>query len=127
MDEARQQNYWQRWLKRYWQNRLEGVPKPLEPDEIKGMLKWLAHLTGVFSEAIDLAIKMPKIQGDAGGMLYGLEKGDLPDAHPEAMARLVIYLDLPSYDCELIHRILQSPLPPELKTKLQELDAKLIN
>lgn len=127
MDEARQQNYWQRWLKRYWQNRLEGVPKPLESDEIKGMLKWLPHLTGVFSEAVDLAIKMPKIQWDAGGMLYGLEKGDLPDAHPEAMARLVIYLDLPSYDCEFIRRLLQSPLPPELKTKLQELDAQLIN
>lgn len=131
MDEARQQNYWQRWLKRYWQNRLEGVPKPLEPDEIKGMLEWLPHLTGVFSEAVDLAIKMPKIQWDAGGMLYGLEKGDLPDAHPEAMARLVIYLDLPRYAWfggqELIGKLLQSPLPPELKTKLQELDAKLMN
>ena len=65
-------------------------------------------------------------------MLYGLEKGDLPDAHPEAMTRLVLYLgqsDLSPYAWyegrELIRRLLQSPLPPELKTKLQELDAKL--
>ena len=132
MDEARQQNYWQRWLKRYWQNRLEGVPKPLESDEIKGMLKWLPHLTGVFSEAVDLAIQMPKIQWNAGEMLYGLEKGDLPNTHPEAVARLMIYLgqsDLLRYNLsqgrELIAKLLQSPLPPDLKTKLQELDAKL--
>ena len=135
MDETQQREQWNRWLKCYWQNRLEGIPpKPLESDEIKGMLKWLPHLTGVFSEAVDLAIKMPKIQGDAGGMLYGLEKGNLPDAHPETMARLMIYLgqsDLLRYNLsqgrELIGRLLQSPLPPELKTKLQELDAKLIN
>ena len=134
MDETQQQEQWNRWLKRYWQNRLEGVPKPLESDEIKGMLKWLPHLTGVFSEAVDLAIKMPKIQWDAGGMLYGLEKGDLPDAHPEAMARLVIYLgqsDLLRYNLsqgrELIDKLLQSNLSSELKQELKELDAQLIN
>ena len=132
MDEARQQNYWQRWLKCYWQNRLDGIPKPLESDEIKGMLEWLPHLTGVFSEAVDLAIQMPKIQWNAGGMLYGLEKGDLPNTHPEAMARLVIYLgqsDLPSYAWykgqELIDKLLQSNLSSELKQELKELAAKL--
>ena len=135
MDEARQQNYWQRWLKRYWQNRLEGVPKPLEQleqDEIEGMLEWLPHLTGVFPEAVDLAIQMPKIQWNAGEMLYGLEKGDLPDAHPEAMTRLVIYLgqsDLPSYAWykgqELIDKLLLSNLSSELKQELKELAAKL--
>ena len=46
MDEARQQNYWQHWLKCYWQNRLDGIPKPLESDEIKRMMDWLPHLTG---------------------------------------------------------------------------------
>ena len=134
IDEVRQQNYWQRWLKRYWQNRLEGVPKPLESDEIKGMLKWLPHLTGVFSEAVELAIQMPKVQWNAGGALYGLEEGDLPNTHPEAVARLMIYLgqsDLLRYNLsqgrELIAKLLQSPLPLELKTRLQELDAKLIN
>ena len=134
MDEARQQNYWQRWLKRYWQNRLEGIPKPLESDEVKRMMDWLPHLKGVFPEAVALAIQMPKIQGNAGEMLYGLEKGDLPNTHPEAVARLMIYLgqsDLLRYNLsqgrELIAKLLQSPLPPELKTKLQDLDAKLIN
>ena len=135
MDETQQQEQWNRWLKCYWQNRLEGIPpKPLESDEIEGMLDWLPYLTGVFPEAVDLAIQMPKIQWNAGEMLYRLEKGDLPNTHPEAVARLVIHLgqsDLPSYAWykgrELIGRLLKSPLPLELKTKLQGLDAKLIN
>ena len=132
MDETQQREQWNRWLKRYWQNRLEGIPpKPLESDEIEGMLDWLPHLTGVFPEAVDLAIQMPKTQCNAGGMLYRLKKGDLPNTYPEAMTRLVLYLDLSPYAWyegrELIRRLLKSPLPPELKTKLQELDAQLIN
>ena len=98
------------------------------------MMDWLPHLTGVFPEAVDLAIQMRKIQWSAGWMLYRLEKGELPDAHPEAMTRLVIHLgksDLPSYAWyegrKLIAKLLKLPLPPDLKTKLQELDAKLTN
>ena len=131
MDETQQQEQWNRWLKRYWQARLEGVPKRLESDEVKGMLDWLPYLKEVFPEAVDLAIQMPKIKCNAGGMLYRLKKGDLPNTYPEAMTRLVLYLDLSPYAWyegrELIRRLLQSPLPPELKTKLQELDAQLMN
>ena len=135
MDETLQQEQWNRWLKHYWQNRLGGIPpKPLESDEIKGMLEWLPHLTGVFSEAVDLAIQMPKTQWNAGGMLYRFEKGELPNTHPEAVARLMIYLgqsDLLRYNLsqgrELIDKLLQSNLSSELKQELKELDAKLIN
>ena len=142
MNETQQQEQWNHWLKPYWQNRLDGVPKPLESDEIKRMMDWLPHLKGVFSEAVDLAIQMP--QSESGGhrassVIFELERSDLPEMHPEATAKLVLYIrpSLPPTDLayghekqiqrELIGRLLQSPLPPELKTKLQELDAKLIN
>ena len=65
MDEAHQQEQWNRWLKPYWQDRLDGVPKPLESDEIKRMMDWLPRLKGVFPEAVELAIQMP--QSEAGG------------------------------------------------------------
>ena len=70
MNEPQQQEHWNRWLKRYWQTRLEGVPKPLEPDEIKRMMDWLPHLKGVFSEAVELVIQMP--QSESGGKREGL-------------------------------------------------------
>ena len=142
MDEAHQQEQWNRWLKPYWQDRLDGVPKPLESDEIKRMMDWLPHLKGVFPEAVELAIQMP--QSESGGkraseVIFELERSDLLEMHPEATAKLVLYVrpSLPPTDLayghqkqiqrELIGRLLKSPLPPELKTKLQELDAKLIN
>ena len=140
MNETQQQEQWNRWLKPYWQDRLDGVPKPLESDEIKRMMDWLPHLKGVFPEAVDLAIQMPQSESDgkrASSVIFALEDSDLLEMHPEATAKLVLYVrpSLPPTDLayghqkqiqrELIGRLLQSPLSPELKTKLQELDAKL--
>ena len=140
MNETQQQEQWNHWLKPYWQNRLDGVPKPLESDEIKRMMDWLPRLKGVFPEAVELAIQMP--QSEAGGKraslaIYHLKRSNLLEMHPEATAKLMLYMrpSLPPTDPayghqkqiqrELIGRLLQSPLPLELKTKLQELDAKL--
>ena len=136
MDETKQRNLWQRWLKRYWENRLYSIPKPLEPSEIEPMLEWLLYLTPVFPEVVDLAIQMPNVQMHHGRLLYQLTKGDLPETHPEATAKLVLLEpSLPPGDlgyrtqkhmrCELINRLLKSPLLPEPKTQLQELDATL--
>ena len=35
---------WDRWLHRYWQDRLKGIPVKLDEKEIIGMLEWLVHL-----------------------------------------------------------------------------------
>ena len=144
MNETQQQEQWNCWLKRYWQTRLEGVPKPLESDEIKRMMDWLPHLKGVFSEAVEMAIQMPQSESGVkreSWVIFKLESSDLPEMHPEATAKLVLYMrpSLPPTNTnlayghqkqiqrELIGRLLQSPLPPELKTKLQELDAQLMS
>ena len=59
MDEAKQQEWWERWLKRYWENRLRGAPAgELEVSEVAQMLEWLPHLTAVFPEAVNLAVQM---------------------------------------------------------------------
>ena len=140
MNETQQQEQWNRWLKRYWQDRLDGVPKPLESDEIKRMMDWLPHLKGVFPEAVDLAIQMPQSESSgkrASEVIFELERSDLPEMHPEAMAKLVLYMrpSLPPTDSaygreeqiqrELIGKLLQSDLPPELAEQLQEIRLRL--
>ncbi len=60
MDEVEQQEWWKRWLKRYWENRLQGMLDVLEASEIAYMLSWLPHLTAVFPEAVELAVQMPR-------------------------------------------------------------------
>ena len=140
MNETQQQEQWNRWLKPYWQDRLDGVPKPLESDEIKRMMDWLPHLKGVFPEAVDLAIQMP--QSESGGKraslaIFELERSNLLEMHPEATAKLVLYMrpSLPPTDSaygrekqiqrELIGKLLQSDLPPELAEQLQEIRLRL--
>ncbi|MDE2815218.1 MAG: DUF4020 domain-containing protein, partial [Chloroflexota bacterium] len=72
MDEATQREWWQRWLKDYWVNRLQGVPFALTPTEISKMLRWPAKLTAVFPEAVQLAVQMGTPSSDYGNLLYSL-------------------------------------------------------
>ena len=81
MDGTTQQELWQRWLKHYWQNRLDSVPPPaLESGEMKNMLNWLPHLTAVFPEAVDLAVQMQMPQDISlrnCRVIYELNKSNL--------------------------------------------------
>ena len=133
MDEATQREWWRRWLKRYWENRLQNVPPtPLESGEIKHMLGWLPHLTGVFPEAVDLAIRMPKTSLQSSHFIYKLDKSNLWQRYPEDVAKLSIYLgkcDLPGHIGssvrKLIDSILHLDISPELKQELKELKIQL--
>ena len=132
LDEATQQELWQSWLKQYWENRLQGVPAALESGEIEIMLKWLTHLTAVFPEAVDLAVQMQKVQLENYWEIDRLNKSDLSQRHPEALAKLVIYLwecNLPNYTWvsgqELIDKLLQLDISLERKEKLEEIKIQL--
>ena len=133
LDETAQREWWQRWLKRYWENRLQGVPTGavLEAGEVEHMLGWLRHLIAVFPEAVDLAIGMPKTPLQNCYVIHELNEGDLWKKYPEAVAKLLIYLwdcGLSAYtwlpDPKLIDNLLQS-VSPELKQKLEELKVQL--
>ncbi len=134
MDEAHQREWWQRWLKRYWKNRLQGVPEPLAPEsgEVEYMLGWLPDLTAVFPEAVALATCMPQTPLRHSSVIYELKTRRLSQNHPEAVAQLLIHLgESDSHwhswheGAELIDNLLQSELPLELKQGLKELMAKL--
>ena len=133
MDEATQREWWRRWLKRYWENRLQNVPPtPLESGEVEHMLGWLPHLTAVFPEAVDLATRMPKIPLQSSYFIYKLNESNLWQRYPEVVAKLSIYLgkcDLSSHTGylvrKLIDKLLQLDISPELKQELKELKVQL--
>ena len=132
LDEDTQQEWWQRWLKQYWKNRVQGVPAALEPGEIVSMLNWLPHLTAVFPEAVDLVVQMQKVQLENYWVIDRLNKSDLSQRHPEALAKLLIYLwecNLPNYTWvsgqELIDKLLKQDIPSEQKQKLEEIRIQL--
>ena len=132
MDEVRQEELWRHWLKSYWENRLMGVPSPLEPREITPMLGWLTHLDKLFPEAVDLAVQMPPGSLEQNFIVSNINKSDLWKSYPEAVVKLLDYLakcDLPGYVRyemkELIENLLQLDIAQELKGKLEELVIKL--
>ena len=142
MAEARQREWWSCWLKRYWENRLQGVPPQcLKSDEAGCILGWLRDLTAVFPEAVALAIRMLKLP-TIGPLEHGhsviaeLSRSDsLVQNHPKEVAQLLIHLgrinsEAPQWRSawygrrELIDQLLQSDLSPELVLDLKELKAK---
>ena len=134
MDETRQREWWGRWLKRYWENRLDGVPARLKADEVESMLGWLPALTAIFPDAVALAVRMPQVPLQHGyGLIDEFGKSDsLLGKHPRELAQLLIYLgrsDSPGYvwgdrGRQLIDRLLQSDLSNEMEQGLKELKVK---
>ena len=136
MDEAAQQELWQRWLKQYWEKRLQCVPEILEPGEIENMLNWLPHLTAVFSEAVDLAVKMQMpldISLQHCRVINEINKSNMSQRYPDEVSNLLIYLS--KYNLrdsiwfskreELIDQLLQQNISPERKHELEEIKAQL--
>ena len=136
-EDGRVREWWSRWLKCYWRNRVQGVPSPLELSEIERMLGWLPDLAAVFSDAIALAIGMLESLSNnqlerAHGLISRLNKNDsLIRDHPEDVARLLIALgrfespQLWYQGKELIGRLRRSALPSDLQLQLKELEMTL--
>ena len=134
MDEAQRGEWWGRWLKRYWENRLDGVPACLKADEVETMLGWLPQLTAVFPDAVALAVRMPQVPLQHGyGLIDRLGNSDsLVGKHSREVAQLLIFLgrsDSPGYvwgdrGRQLIDRLLQSDLSNEMEQGLKELKVK---
>ena len=131
MDSESKRRLWERWLKLYWKNRLKGVPAPLNTPEISAMLHWLPHFEEEFPEAVDLAVEIKQITFEIGLILSGIEKSGLCQRHPEAAAKLLIYLvpcglDGPNSSAvqDLAAKLLQSEIPKSLRTELEDLAAQ---
>lgn len=125
------QELWRRWLKTYWENRLQGTPIPLGPAEAGAMLDWLPDLRHLYPEAVDLAIKMQNLQLDHGLIVHQLNEGEMWERYPQATAKLLIYLADSNcavrvwYDGRnLIEKLTTQGLPEDLKAALVGILAK---
>ena len=136
MDETERQEWWQRWLKRYWENRLDGIPDELETGEVAQMLEWLPHLTTIFPEAVDLAVQMTVGPSQGCWIIEALsisDENELWQRHSESVAKLLIYLweyDLPGHSWrsarDLIDNLLSSDISEQLKEELEEIKIQLL-
>lgn len=85
------EHQWERWIRSYWQQRLESVPLQMTHGEASAMAQWVFLLTTSFPEGADLALRHPcGISGDAS-FLENIPDGLLNQA-PEEVGALVVHL-----------------------------------
>lgn len=130
MDEATQLEWWQGWMKDYWESRLRGVPIALSPKEIAHMLHWPAQLTAVFPEAVDLAVEMEVTTSEYGNLIFYLDENKLVERFPNEMAGFLLHLDKIGVQehwweaRDILNSLLESSVSDDVKHKLRELMAK---
>ncbi len=127
LDESQQSVWWNTWMRKYWENRIAGIPAPLNEKECEKMLDWLPHLSAIFVEAVELAIEMPCGKIEQINLPYELKDSSLIAQYPEAMAKLVIYLlecQIESYNLyglnEIVRSLSNNYIEPILKKRLIE-------
>jgi hypothetical protein len=92
LDNDAKANLWQRWLKIYWQERLEGRPLPLSAEETAEMIEWAPELAPVFPEAVGFICRSPYPEFDQSMAYYGLAKSPLLKEYPDSFAELLYFL-----------------------------------
>ena len=131
LTEDQQKEWWNTWLKGYWENRLQGVPCPLDDGEITAMLEWVTLLPGVFREAVSLAGQMRRAPLHRSMVLHEINESNLIDDQPDALAKFLILLGQTDTHPwfwhrtrEAVDKLLTKELLPDIETGLHELIAK---
>lgn len=124
MQEATKQQLWNDWLRRYWQDRLQGVLAALDEAEIRKMLEWLPHLGEAFPDAVAFAVRFPPIRIEHSHVLFELRDSELVTRFPAETAELLIYLAncTPGYHAADLARV-DARLPPisaQLRSRVDE-------
>ena len=130
-EDAGQREWWDRWLKQYWENRLQGVPAPLTEGEVAEMVGWPRCFESLFPDAVALAVRMPAAPFVGWRLLHGMDEGDHWSSYPEATVRLLVYVA--KHDVSgpfwhaaqpLVEKLSNLDLPEGAATPLDELRAK---
>ena len=120
---------WERWLKRYWEERLLGRPKPFSLEEVKHTGGWALSVGKHFPEAVKLvAALQPMPSFEHIGFLSRLDSKEVARTYPAATADLLLVYfsrpDLHPYVDETLQKIwrdlVQANLSPDRQRLLRE-------
>jgi len=128
MEQTAKQQLWNSWLRRYWQDRQQGVLAAMDGAEIRKMLEWLPHLGDAFPDAVALAVRSPAIRIEHSHLLYELRESELVTQFPAETAELLIYLAScavgyhAAFLAEVDARL--PPIPAQLRSRIDEAFAR---
>ena len=87
-DPEQQRDWWQRWIREYWKDRIMGSPKQISPAEGSHIVKWTPHLIESFAEAIELAKATPW-EGPIIQIFTELERSAAVSRFPDLAAEML--------------------------------------
>ena len=126
-------SWWERWLGRYWERRLQGIPFPLCADEVDSMLMWLPLLNNVFDQGTDIAIRMPHLpltrrirsRRSCWSKPARRISRSRRQTHWTTLRHCHVSPTAWRQATDAINQLLQSNIPDALKTSLEEIIAEL--
>ena len=131
MADAQKVELWNRWLMQYWQNRLSGIPKPLEQKEVQELLRWPKDLAIVFPDAVSLAIRMPPTSVGHWRVGKDILNTELAEEYPSECAQLLEFVDGAETDWwnwyeinSVIDVLIEAPLEDSLLGKIEDIRAR---
>jgi hypothetical protein len=99
---------WQRWMRRYWQDRLASIPVQLTTEEATALAAWAVYLTESIAEGVNLATARPAGFSEHTDVLSDIDKNRLHRA-PAEFAKLIAHLMrgtlAPFWHCHELARI----------------------
>jgi hypothetical protein len=120
---------WDRWLKNYWEMRLQGIPRPLSQKEATEMVCWSLSLGQRIEDAGQLVQQMRgKVQFEYPDLLYRVDKKGIAKSQPCTTAELLLFF-LESgpkffHASEHVERVWTDlkadSVPPELLRRIRE-------
>jgi hypothetical protein len=100
---------WDRWIRRYWHNRLDSVPRKLTTEEATAMAPWAIYLTQSITQGVTLATTHPAGLGEHANTLDDITDERIRRA-PTEFAKLIAHLlrttEPPFWGCRHLPRIL---------------------
>ena len=111
VDEPKKKEIWNSWVEQYWDNRILGIPLPLDGVEAGEMAEWSLHLEPVFPEVVKKIFASPAPQLERSFIYYELPDTKLSEQYPSEAAQLILFLlrksTAPIYDFDRIDRIFE--------------------
>ncbi|MGW5918110.1 DUF4020 domain-containing protein [Nocardia fluminea] len=103
------EHQWNRWMQRYWQDRLNSIPRQLTHGESSAMASWIVPLTNSMGQGVALATAYAAGINEHDGILHELD-GEPISRAPAECAKLIAHLlrgtQQPFWGCHYLKQIL---------------------
>jgi Domain of unknown function (DUF4020) len=118
------ENLWERWMKRYWDRRIRGIPIPLDHGELEEMVEWSLHLGSLFPQAVERICCSSAPPLEHGLIYYQLAEMNYTTTYPDALVQLLGHLlpatQRPFDERDYVERLVRDLV--ELPAQIQDLE-----